>query len=134
MEEVDEQEACLPAAAIWGYRGLVHEHPPCPPRADRRRGHAARTGWPAVPKGAPHGCGNRSFRYEQLVRLRIAIVLLRCRVPLALSAPFATGALNNRIVIHELTPRHASLEDAYLDLTRESAEYRTAVAGSAIDR
>jgi ABC-2 type transport system ATP-binding protein len=28
------------------------------------------------------------------------------------------------IAIYELTPRHASLEDAYLDLTRESVEYR----------
>ncbi|MGH9104277.1 MAG: AAA family ATPase, partial [Acidimicrobiales bacterium] len=29
------------------------------------------------------------------------------------------------ISIYELTPRHASLEEAYLDLTHESVEYRT---------
>ncbi len=29
------------------------------------------------------------------------------------------------IALHELTPRTASLEDAYMELTRESAEYRT---------
>jgi ABC-2 type transport system ATP-binding protein len=35
-------------------------------------------------------------------------------------------AAGDDIVIHELTPRSASLEEAYLDLTRESAEYRAA--------
>ena len=29
------------------------------------------------------------------------------------------------IAVHELTPRHASLEQAYLELTRDSAEYRS---------
>jgi ABC-2 type transport system ATP-binding protein len=33
-------------------------------------------------------------------------------------------ALAHRIAVHELTPRHASLEDAYLDLTAASVEYR----------
>jgi ABC-2 type transport system ATP-binding protein len=34
-------------------------------------------------------------------------------------------AAADRIPVHELTPRHASLEEAYLDLTRGSVEYRT---------
>ncbi|MFD0203091.1 MULTISPECIES: ABC transporter ATP-binding protein [Saccharothrix] len=34
-------------------------------------------------------------------------------------------AAHHRIPIHELTPRSASLEDAYLELTEESVEYRT---------
>jgi ABC-2 type transport system ATP-binding protein len=33
-------------------------------------------------------------------------------------------AAARNIAIYELTPRHASLEDAYLDLTRGSVEYR----------
>jgi ABC-2 type transport system ATP-binding protein len=32
----------------------------------------------------------------------------------------------NGIVVHELTPRHASLEQAYLDITRDSTEFRAA--------
>ena len=32
-------------------------------------------------------------------------------------------ALAHGIAIHELVPRHASLEDAYLDLTRDSTDY-----------
>ncbi|TQM84779.1 ABC-2 type transport system ATP-binding protein [Saccharothrix saharensis] len=43
-----------------------------------------------------------------------------------LAAPeIATLASRNRIPIHELTPRSASLEDAYLELTEDSVEYRT---------
>ena len=42
-----------------------------------------------------------------------------------LDAPaIAELALDRRIAIYELTPRHASLEEAYLDLTRDSVEYR----------
>jgi ABC-2 type transport system ATP-binding protein len=42
-----------------------------------------------------------------------------------LEAPaIADLAASESIPIHELTPRHASLEEAYLDLTRESVEYR----------
>ena len=37
----------------------------------------------------------------------------------------ATIAAAAHIALYELTPRTASLEDAYLELTRESAEYRT---------
>jgi ABC-2 type transport system ATP-binding protein len=33
-------------------------------------------------------------------------------------------ARDHRIAVHELTPRRASLEEAYLDLTREAVEYR----------
>jgi ABC-2 type transport system ATP-binding protein len=33
-------------------------------------------------------------------------------------------AAAHRLRLHELTPRHASLEDAYMELTRESVEYR----------
>jgi ABC-2 type transport system ATP-binding protein len=33
-----------------------------------------------------------------------------------------------RIVLHELTPQRASLEEAFMDLTRESVEYRTELA------
>jgi ABC-2 type transport system ATP-binding protein len=46
-----------------------------------------------------------------------------------LDAPaIAELALDRRIAIYELTPRHASLEEAYLDLTRDSVEYRTGAA------
>jgi ABC-2 type transport system ATP-binding protein len=38
-------------------------------------------------------------------------------------------ALAQRIAIYELTPRHASLEEAYLDLTHGSVEYRAGPAG-----
>jgi ABC-2 type transport system ATP-binding protein len=33
-------------------------------------------------------------------------------------------AAGDGIAVHALVPRQASLEDAYLDLTRESTEYR----------
>ena len=35
------------------------------------------------------------------------------------------------ISVHELTPRHASLEEAYMELTRDSVEYRAEVPGYA---
>jgi ABC-2 type transport system ATP-binding protein len=37
-------------------------------------------------------------------------------------------ALAEHIAIYELTPRHASLEEAYMDLTRDSVEYRAGAA------
>jgi len=42
-------------------------------------------------------------------------------------------AAGQRIAVHELTPRHASLEDAYLGLTSASTDYRagTATPGTA---
>ena len=46
-----------------------------------------------------------------------------------MESPAIAGiALAEHIAVHELTPRHASLEDAYLDLTRDSAEYRAGPA------
>ncbi len=33
-------------------------------------------------------------------------------------------AARERVTVHELTPRHASLEDAFMELTRASVEYR----------
>jgi ABC-2 type transport system ATP-binding protein len=41
--------------------------------------------------------------------------------------PAAIGdlALENAIAVHELVPRHASLEEAYLDLVADSVEYHT---------
>jgi ABC-2 type transport system ATP-binding protein len=45
---------------------------------------------------------------------------------LGLDAPdIADLAARDRIPVHELTPRSASLEDAYLELTEDSVEYRT---------
>ncbi|OXM50493.1 export ABC transporter ATP-binding protein [Amycolatopsis alba DSM 44262] len=41
-----------------------------------------------------------------------------------IDAPKIAGlAAGHRLPVHELTPRSASLEDAYLQMTRESAEY-----------
>jgi ABC-2 type transport system ATP-binding protein len=37
-------------------------------------------------------------------------------------------AAEHGIAVHELVPRHASLEQAYLDITRDSVEYRAAYA------
>jgi ABC-2 type transport system ATP-binding protein len=34
-------------------------------------------------------------------------------------------ALSHGIAVHELTPRRASLEEAYMDITRDSVEYQT---------
>ncbi|MGC5011839.1 ATP-binding cassette domain-containing protein [Streptosporangium sp. DT93] len=39
------------------------------------------------------------------------------------SARISELALDAGIVLHELTPRHASLEDAFMELTRDSVEY-----------
>jgi ABC-2 type transport system ATP-binding protein len=41
-----------------------------------------------------------------------------------LDAPAIAGlAAAHDIPVHELTPRHASLEEAYLDITKDSVEY-----------
>ncbi len=40
-------------------------------------------------------------------------------------------ALDHGIVLHELTPQLASLEEAYMDMTRDSVEYRAAEPRSA---
>lgn len=48
-----------------------------------------------------------------------------------LDAPsIADLAFTHAIPVHELTPRHATLEQAYLDLTEQSSEYRTATPSS----
>jgi len=42
-----------------------------------------------------------------------------------MDAPAIAGlAARHDIPVHELTPRHASLEEAYLDITKDSVEYR----------
>ena len=45
-----------------------------------------------------------------------------------LAAPaIADLAREHAISVHELTPRHASLEEAYMELTHDSVEYRADV-------
>jgi len=39
-------------------------------------------------------------------------------------------AAERQIVLYELTPHHASLEQAYMDLTRDEAEYRADTQGA----
>ena len=39
-------------------------------------------------------------------------------------------AASHGVAIHELTPQHASLEDAFIELTHDSVEYQTAGASS----
>ena len=43
------------------------------------------------------------------------------------SAAVGEVAASNGIVLHELTPLRGSLEDAYMNLTADSVEYRTGV-------
>jgi ABC-2 type transport system ATP-binding protein len=38
-------------------------------------------------------------------------------------------ASERQIVLYELTPHHASLEQAYIDLTRDETEYRADTQG-----
>jgi ABC-2 type transport system ATP-binding protein len=47
------------------------------------------------------------------------------------AAAIAGLAASAEIVVCELTPRHASLEQAYLELTNDSAEYRAGLPGQA---
>ena len=52
-----------------------------------------------------------------------------------MAAPeIADLAAAQRIPVHELTPRHASLEQAYLDLTSGSVEYRAGAGPLAVAR
>jgi ABC-2 type transport system ATP-binding protein len=44
------------------------------------------------------------------------------------AAQIGEAAARNGIVLHELTPLTASLEDAYLELTQDDVEYRTEVS------
>jgi ABC-2 type transport system ATP-binding protein len=49
-----------------------------------------------------------------------------------LDAPgVADLAAEHGLPVHELVPRHASLEQAYLDLTGDSAEYRAGTTAGA---
>ena len=41
------------------------------------------------------------------------------------------AAAVNQIVLHELTPQQASLEEAFMELTREDVEFHTATASAA---
>jgi ABC-2 type transport system ATP-binding protein len=42
------------------------------------------------------------------------------------AAAIGDAALAKRIAIHELTPQQASLEQAFMDLTRDDVEFRAA--------
>jgi ABC-2 type transport system ATP-binding protein len=42
------------------------------------------------------------------------------------AAAIGDAALAKHIAIHELTPQHASLEQAFMDLTRDDVEFRAA--------
>src|SRR5947208_11968087 len=46
------------------------------------------------------------------------------------AAQIGDAAAERGFAIHELTPQHASLEEAFMDLTREDVEYRTGQAVS----
>ncbi len=77
----------------------------------------------------------RATELAELLRARGGVVALQEDGGLSvtsLDAP-AIGdlAAEHAISVHELVPRHASLEDAYLDITGESVEYR---AGSPADQ
>jgi ABC-2 type transport system ATP-binding protein len=50
------------------------------------------------------------------------------------AAEIARVGSAHSIAIYELTPRHASLEDAYLDLTRDSVEYPAGISTTAQSR
>jgi ABC-2 type transport system ATP-binding protein len=39
-------------------------------------------------------------------------------------------AFDNRVRLHELSPLQASLEQAFMELTRDTVEYQAAVPGS----
>ncbi|MDQ5860789.1 MAG: ABC transporter ATP-binding protein, partial [Actinomycetota bacterium] len=38
-------------------------------------------------------------------------------------------ALDNRVLVYELTPQQSSLEDAYFDLTKDEVEYHSHLTG-----
>lgn len=41
----------------------------------------------------------------------------------------AQVALDNSVLVYELTPKVSSLEDAYFDLTKDEVEYHSHLAG-----
>ena len=45
------------------------------------------------------------------------------------SRQIAQVALDNRVLVYELTPQHSSLEDAYFDLTKDEVEYHSHLTG-----
>ncbi|MCU1435607.1 MAG: multidrug transporter ATP-binding protein [Pseudarthrobacter sp.] len=45
------------------------------------------------------------------------------------SRQIAQVALENRVLVYELTPQHSSLEDAYFDLTKDEVEYHSHLTG-----
>lgn len=63
------------------------------------------------------------------LRARGAIVVIEDNDFLSVTGMEAVAiadlAAGNGIAVHELSPRHASLEQAYLDITNDSVEYRT---------
>jgi ABC-2 type transport system ATP-binding protein len=44
------------------------------------------------------------------------------------SRQIAQVALENHVLVYELTPQHSSLEDAYFDLTKDEVEYHSHLA------
>jgi ABC-2 type transport system ATP-binding protein len=79
-----------------------------------------------------HGSGTVLVRGPEAERLREALVRRGATVTTgeALTVSGLTAqqigeaAADERLVLSELTPRRASLEEAYMDLTREAVEYR----------
>ena len=50
------------------------------------------------------------------------------------SDAIGTVAARNGITLYELTPQRVSLEEAFMELTKDSVEYQTAVIGGGADR
>jgi ABC-2 type transport system ATP-binding protein len=44
----------------------------------------------------------------------------------------ATAALENHVMIYELTPLQASLEEAYMELTKDEVEYHSLITTGAV--
>jgi ABC-2 type transport system ATP-binding protein len=84
------------------------------PDADRLTALITAEGGSAVPAGNGNGNGNGRENGDQ------APVLTVTGVPAARIGELAASA---QIVLHELTPQLATLEDAFLELTADSLEY-----------
>jgi ABC-2 type transport system ATP-binding protein len=48
------------------------------------------------------------------------------------AAEIGEKAAQHRIVLHELTPQQASLEEAFMDLTRDDVEFRAGMAADGV--
>jgi ABC-2 type transport system ATP-binding protein len=80
------------------------------------------------------GVGSVLVRSPDCGRLRDALVAGRATVTSAEPGMLRVAglpaerigdlALRHGIAVHELTPQHASLEQAYMELTRDALEYR----------